>query len=100
MLEITNLTEGIILFESWGYEQTNIDFYQIVRATEKSIWLRPINSRVVKTGANYTYWVEPVKDDFSNENKPIRKVKSTYMSIGHGSLDEYKGKPIYETKYY
>jgi len=33
---------GAILYSSWGYDQTNIDFYYVVRTTEKSCWLVPM----------------------------------------------------------
>lgn len=39
---------GDILYSSWGYDQTNIDFYKIVRATDKSVWIQKIGSRSVE----------------------------------------------------
>lgn len=39
---------GDILYSSWGYDQTNIDFYEVVRRTEKSVWLRKRGKRLVK----------------------------------------------------
>lgn len=33
---------GMILCSTWGWEQTNVDFYEVTRATEKTVWLRPI----------------------------------------------------------
>ena len=38
---------GDILVASWGYDQTNIDFYKVVKATEKSVWLQQVNSQIV-----------------------------------------------------
>jgi hypothetical protein len=32
-----------IMYASWGCEQTNVDFYQIVRETPSSIWLQEID---------------------------------------------------------
>lgn len=31
------LSEGSILYSSWGYDQTNIDFYQVVRLVGKTM---------------------------------------------------------------
>lgn len=31
------LTEGSILYSSWGYDQTNVDFYQVVRLVGKTM---------------------------------------------------------------
>jgi hypothetical protein len=33
---------GTILYSSWGYDQTNIDFYKIVKASGKSVWIVPM----------------------------------------------------------
>lgn len=40
---------GDILVESWGYDQTNIDFYQIVRTSEKSVWIKEIAARQISS---------------------------------------------------
>lgn len=36
------LKVGDILSSSWGYEQTNVDYYQVTRATDKSVWVRKV----------------------------------------------------------
>jgi len=40
----TKYTVGTVLCNSWGYDQTNIDFYEVVRrsATGATVWVRPI----------------------------------------------------------
>src|SRR5579872_670440 len=30
---------GAILYSSWGYDQTNIDFYLVTRSTKSSAWI-------------------------------------------------------------
>lgn len=35
---------GDILYASWGYDQTNINFFQVLRTTEKQITLTEIDS--------------------------------------------------------
>ena len=39
------LKVGDVLSSSWGYDQTNIDFYYVVRTTEKSAWIVTAASR-------------------------------------------------------
>jgi hypothetical protein len=41
-----------ILVSSWGYDQTNVDFYKVVNITSsgKSVTIQRINSSVVETG--------------------------------------------------
>jgi hypothetical protein len=64
------LKVGDILYASWGYDQTNIDFYQVVAVREKSVLLREIGQDKTETG-----WLQgdctPRKDDFVGE--PVLK---------------------------
>jgi hypothetical protein len=41
---------GDILYTSWGYDQTNIDFYQVVKITKATIGVRRIASDLTVTG--------------------------------------------------
>lgn len=36
------LQVGDVLRASWGYEQTNIDYFQVTRVSAASVWIRPI----------------------------------------------------------
>lgn len=60
---MTNETKpevGQILYSSWGYDQTNIDFYQIVRATDKgTVWLLPMSRLIVNSNGYMSYEVAP-----------------------------------------
>jgi len=61
---------GDVFVESWGYDQTNKDFYQVVEVTKsgKSVWLIAVESVVVphpSGDSHFTYeHVVPVKDAF------------------------------------
>ena len=39
---------GDIVFNHWGYEQTNIDFYRVTKVTRSFLTLEAIASTVVK----------------------------------------------------
>lgn len=39
---------GAILYSSWGYDQTNIDFYMVTRCTAKSAWIVPMSSTMTE----------------------------------------------------
>lgn len=58
---------GTVLVSSWGYDQTNIDFYEVVGATKsgKSIRLRPIASRHVETTGFMSERVAPEPGEFT-----------------------------------
>ena len=67
-----NFVEGSIIYNSWGYDQTNIDFYQIVEVKPKSVIIREIASSYVKGSEGFMCAnVKPIKDYFVGE--PILK---------------------------
>src|SRR3954464_12681270 len=37
-----NLTGGTIVYNSWGYDQTNIVFYEVVKVSGNFVWLQPV----------------------------------------------------------
>lgn len=42
-----SLKPGDILLYSWGWEQTNVDFFEVTRTTEKAVWVRKIGCEPV-----------------------------------------------------
>jgi len=46
-IETTNVhAVGSIWYTSWGYDQTNVDYYEVTRETKASVWLRKIGAFV------------------------------------------------------
>ncbi len=41
---------GDILYTTWGYDQTNVDFYQVIRKTTSRLVIREIGDEVTETG--------------------------------------------------
>lgn len=39
---------GMILVSSWGYDQTNIEFFKIVKVSNKSVWIQQLRNKVVE----------------------------------------------------
>lgn len=48
---------GDILYSSWGYDQTNIDFYEIVKVTRTQVALRKLEKKIVRSSVPYNYVV-------------------------------------------
>ena len=46
----TAIEVGSILYSSWGYDQTNITFYEVLRKTAKTVTLQPVHSEIVESG--------------------------------------------------
>ena len=38
----TKIEPGAILYSSWGYDQTNVDYYMVTRTTKSSAWIVPM----------------------------------------------------------
>jgi hypothetical protein len=84
---------GDIFFTSWGYDQTNIDFYKVVRVTKAKAEIVPIGAkRVDERGTSNILIPDP---DFVREwdvligiNRSDEK-KSKLCTITSG----YKGRP-------
>ncbi len=57
---------GDFFRESWGYDQTNVDFYQVVRisASGKTVWLRRVRSAQVEDMGSGGTRVAPAPNDF------------------------------------
>lgn len=113
---------GDILYSSWGYEQTNLDFFQVVAVTEKSIRIKevvmdvkeeeymshgmakdvsykPETARIVTN----SHWIK------DNEKGDIRKIKvyeyngnkNYYVRLSnYASLCRYNGEKLYNSWYY
>jgi len=94
----SELQIGAILENSWGYDQTNIDYYQVISRTEKSVKVRAIVSRLTSdvSGPMSGYCV-PVKDQFLGHSPVITKrvYNGKFVSMKHGSCSKWDGKPSY-----
>ena len=54
-----------ILHHSWGYDQTNCDFYQVVEVKKATVILRKIGSQTVPGSEGFMCCsLMPTKDDF------------------------------------
>lgn len=70
---------GDVLYDSWGYDQTNIDFYEIVEVGKKSVVMREIGSEIVNATGPMSANVKPVPGKYVSE--PIKKI--LVVSVGY-----------------
>lgn len=94
---VKNCQPGQIYVESWGYDQTNIDFYQVVSVKGASALIRAIEQNTTETGfmSGKTF---PVKDHF--KSGLIRKRvmnygdgRPSFSGCAHGWLTLWDGTP-------
>lgn len=93
---------GDIFVSSWGYDQTNVDFYEVVRLTKKQACIRPIKAEADGDG-----WIGkkmPIKGAFTGEesrhavkyswnsdskDEPYLKVEGHYARLWDGKPKSY-----------
>jgi hypothetical protein len=86
--ELFELTVGTILYVSWGYDQTNIDFYQIIRVLKKSVEIRPIGAKSEQTGFMSGKKM-PSPGDFIGSKTLLKRSRS----MDPGYLSDWNGRP-------
>ena len=80
MSQNTIIPIGSILCCTWGYGQTNIDYYEVVALCGKTmIKVRPIAKRATSDHGVAHYKVEPIPGSFIGES--FRRKVKTYGSI-------------------
>ena len=75
---VHTLTVGTILRACWGYDQTNIDYYQVTRVIGKSVEIRAISQQREETGYMQGKCV-PAPDSLIGE--PMRKLVQQGNSV-------------------
>lgn len=95
-----NLKVGDILYTSWGYEQTNIDFYQVTEIVGKnSIKLRQIDSKDVgnNQGHSMSATCVAVKDSFKpNEKEILKRVSPSYRNEPYVNLSSFESAYVWD----
>jgi len=91
---------GDILYSSWGYDQTNIDFYEVTKLVGKMVEVRKVAQKVTKSevGADY---VVPVPGRYVGpplKKKPQGSGGRVYIKItSFAHASPWDGKPKYQT---
>jgi hypothetical protein len=91
-----------ILFSSWGYEQTNIDFYQVVNIKGQFVELKALKSNISAEIGFLTYKVTARLNNFSNNEILKRKViyPGDFVKINSYQIASlWDKRPLTETKY-
>jgi hypothetical protein len=90
---------GDFLYSSWGYEQTNREFYQVLEVRDLAIKVQEVCQNRERTGYD-SGKCSPCRDEFKGDVKwiTIQVSENGYHSVPspiHGNLYTYEGKPVY-----
>lgn len=113
-----NYQVGAIIDSSWGYDQTNIDFYRIEKRTNQTVWLMPMRSKHVEdtgwlqgkkvpsepkslgdyeVGCSQSRWDGKLIRRKLSINKETGEVRG--LSICHGWASYWDGNPSWYSQY-
>jgi hypothetical protein len=94
---------GLILYGSWGYEQTNVDFFEVVRvAGPKMVEIQKIGSvSATDDPAGFSSMSSHVVPDLESRGRKylVKVANGSCKSPMHGSLSPWSGKPVYSSWY-
>lgn len=106
------MTIGKIFYSSWGYEQTNIDFYKVIEVSKsgKTFTIQKIGSTIVSADAYCSQEVIPNESILQDEVITNRRLLDTgfngnVINVSKNSsykvyAYEWDGAPLLSTSYY
>lgn len=90
---------GDILYTMWGYDQTNVDFYQIIEKKNSSVIIREIAKRTTEDGFMSGH-TTALKDEFTGEPM-LKRINSEYLTItSYSSASLWDGQPVHCSWYH
>lgn len=94
---------GMILVSTWGFEQTNVDFYLVTRTTERTVWMQPIAQRTEHPAGFMTETVVPAPDKPTGPPVRRRIIDSAHGPRAHTSMghlaEPWTGTPERQSHY-
>ncbi len=97
---------GDIVYNSWGYEQTNIEFYQVVRIMNKTIEVREISQSTVED-STYSHGMADERVPQKDVSRSEKSYKLRVYARGRLSnpesyyyFNKWDGRPKYCSWYY
>ncbi len=86
---------GDLFATSWGYEQTNVDFFQVIeKVSATRVKVQRINLKVNEMTSWASDNISPIKDDFIGE--PMIKTINKYGNISKIDIYEHTGYKTHE----
>lgn len=80
------LEVGQVLYSSWGYDQTNIDFYEVKAVSGSMVTLQKLAAEVEETGF-MSGNTKPILGQYAGE--PIRRKLQGYDGKPHVKIESY-----------
>lgn len=95
---------GDIYYSSWGYDQTNVDFYMVVGKTPKTVKVVKIptastNISDLKSGTTYVVPAEINVSDVNADDVMVKRINKDggFRVASYANAYKWNGQPQYET---
>jgi hypothetical protein len=96
---LARLKPGVILVSSWGYEQTNVDFYRVASVKKSTVTLEQLTNKVVSSDAWSSGRVIP-GDDIKAITKHIVRSACIRINSYKALYNIWDGKPEHFSSYH
>lgn len=97
----TSLQVGTVLTGSWGYDQTNVEAWQVVEIVGKvTVKIRKVALHTTKATGDMSEMVIPCPDQFVDDKVLLKRVRDGNI-VGHDycALYVWDGKPQHQSHY-
>ncbi|GGH55690.1 hypothetical protein GCM10007423_63490 [Dyadobacter endophyticus] len=93
-----DIQPGAIFYASWGHDQTNIEFYQIIAVKGIKVIIRELYQDKQHNAIDHGY-TSAIKDSFKGEEIVLRIGKYGLKVDQRNPLSKWDGKPVYWSSY-
>ena len=91
---------GDVIYNSWGYEQTNVDWYQVVKVNARSIVIREIGANSSDHGGPSGGKTAPRRNDFVGKEELKHCNARGGISTRFGCMTKWDGRAKYCSSYH
>jgi len=82
---------GTVFYTVWGYEQTNVEFYEVTHSTAKMVTVRELETAQTENKGEFTGCAVPLKGRYKQNSKPIkRKLDTSHFEQPIISITSYQ----------
>jgi hypothetical protein len=91
---------GDVIYNSWGYDQTNVDFYEVVGVSSNFVSLQSLNCKTSgDAGHSMSGYTSAVRGTASGKvskhRVSVTSFNANYVNFKHGSGSRWDGQPLY-----
>ncbi len=98
--DTTEIQPGTIFVSHWGYDQTNVDFFEVISPTAKTVQLRPIARDRAPESRYMTSEVTPKPGEYIGEPFRRKLQPSNFVLIDSVAVARvWGGRPETQTHY-